>query len=64
MVSEHMERYSQQFDMYRRKYLTSFGLVSLVYAAKLKAHIICTTHQLEDDFVQNTFPPSTNVHAW
>ena len=41
MVSEHMERYSQQFDKCRRKHLTSFGLVSLVYAAKLTFHIIC-----------------------
>ena len=63
MVSEHMERYSLQFDMCRRKHLTSFGLVSLVYAAKLKPHIICTTHQLKDDFVQNTFSSLTNVHA-
>ena len=39
MVSEHMERYSQQFDMCRRKHLTSFGLVSLVYAAKLTFHV-------------------------
>ena len=28
MVSEHMERYSQQFDMCRRKHLTSFALWS------------------------------------
>ena len=64
MVSEHMERDSQLFDLRRKKHLTSFGLVSLVYAAKLTFHIKCTTHQLEDDFVQNTFPLSTNVHAW
>ena len=52
MVSEHMER---DLICAEKKHLTSFGLVSLVLSAKLTAHILCTTRQLEDDFVQNTF---------
>ena len=63
MVSGFKERGSKQFDLYRKKFdlvCSSFA----GYAAKPKPHIICTPHQLEDDFVQNTFPLSTNVHAW
>ena len=63
MVSEHMERDSQRrFVLCRIK---TFDLLWSSFAGLCcQAHISCTPHQLEDDFVQNTFPPSTNVHAW